>query len=102
MTVPFLLSHSCAPLQFTLAAPLTPVSIRDQMIRGKMFVDRAFEHALISSARPLLVNGGWSRWGYGSDSSGRSGSSDDSGGDLPSGLRATEAGTTRWVDPTQI
>ena len=57
MTDPFLLSHRCAELQFTIAGPLTPVSIRDQMIRGRMFVDRAIEQALLSADRPLLVVG---------------------------------------------
>jgi hypothetical protein len=101
MADPFLLSHSCAPHQFTFAGPLTPVSIRDQMIRGRMFSDRAVEQRLISPKRPLLVIG-----------AGAAG--------VTAALRAAQHGvpvdlvevshqafgrqkgcTTRWVDPTQ-
>ncbi len=57
MSDPFLLSHAVGPLQFSISGPLSPVSIRDQMIRGKMFADRAIEQHLISPARPLLVVG---------------------------------------------
>jgi hypothetical protein len=54
---PFLVSHAVGPLQFSIAGPLSPVSIRDQMIRGKTFVDRAIEEGLVSTARPLLIVG---------------------------------------------
>jgi len=57
MADPFLLAHWCAPLQFTIAGPLTPVSIRDQMIRGRMFVDRAIEQTLLAPNQPLVVVG---------------------------------------------
>jgi NAD(P)-binding Rossmann-like domain len=101
MADPFLLSHSCAPFQFTFAGPLTPVSIRDQMIRGRMFTDRAIEQAIISPSRRLLVTG-----------AGAAG--------VTAAMRAAQLGvpvtlveashqafgrqkscTTRWVDPTQ-
>jgi cation diffusion facilitator CzcD-associated flavoprotein CzcO len=101
MADPFLLSHSCAPFQFTFAGPLTPVSIRDQMIRGKMFADRAIEQRIISRDRDLLVTGAGA-------------------GGVTAAIRAAQLGvkttlveaspqafgrqkncTTRWVDPTQ-
>ena len=101
MADPFLLSHSCGPLQFTIAGPLTPVSIRDQMLRAKLAVDRCFEQRLISDTRPLLVVGAGV-------------------GGATAAIRAAELGisvtlieashqafgrqkrcATRWVDPTQ-
>ncbi|HEY2117177.1 MAG TPA: NAD(P)-binding protein, partial [Candidatus Angelobacter sp.] len=53
----FLEAHKVGPLQFAISAPLTPISIRDQMVRAKMFVDRAVGEALIGPARPLFVVG---------------------------------------------
>src|SRR5258708_1501185 len=101
MADPFLLSHSCGPFQFMIAGPLTPVSIRDQMIRGKMAVDRSFEEGLISAQRPLLVVGA------------RAGGATAAIRAAQLGVSVTliEVGTqafggqkrcaTRWVDPTQ-
>ncbi|MGA2602483.1 MAG: FAD-dependent oxidoreductase, partial [Bryobacteraceae bacterium] len=101
MADPFLLCHACGPYEFTIAGPLTPVSIRDQMIRAKMFADRAVEVGIISSSRDLLVLGGGA-------------------GGVTAAIRAAQLGikttlveasrhcfgrqkgcTTRWVDPTQ-
>jgi hypothetical protein len=101
MADPFLLSHSCAPLLFTLAAPLTPVSIRDQMIRAKMFVDRAVEQALISANRPLLV--------MGAGAAGVTAAMRAAALRIPTTLAEASPQAfgrqkicaTRWVDPTQ-
>ena len=101
MADPFLLCHACGPYEFTIAGPLTPVSIRDQMIRAKMFADRAVERGIISPSRDLLVVGG-----------GAAG--------VTAAIRAAQLGikttlveashhcfgrqkgcTTRWVDPAQ-
>src|ERR1039457_695001 len=60
MADPFLLAHHVAPRVFNISGRLTPVSLKDQMIRGRLFVDRAYENGEISSARDrgLLVIGG--------------------------------------------
>lgn len=60
MADPFLLAHHVAPRVFNISGKLTPVSLKDQMIRGRLFVDRAYENGEISSApdRGLLVIGG--------------------------------------------
>ena len=53
----FLEAHRLDPLQFTISSPLTPISIRDQMVRAKMLVDRAIDENLIGVDRPLFVVG---------------------------------------------
>jgi len=57
---PFLRAHYVAPRVFNISGKLTPVSLKDQMIRARLFVDRAVEGAEISSApdRGLLIIGG--------------------------------------------
>ncbi len=58
MADPFLLAHAIRPFFFEIGGRLSPVSIRDQMIRGRMLVDRAVEAGLINqTSRPLLVIG---------------------------------------------
>jgi hypothetical protein len=54
---PFLLAHLAAPLFFDLGGRLAPISIRDQMVRARMAVDRAIEEGLIGPRRPLLTIG---------------------------------------------
>lgn len=97
----FLLSHIVRPFLFEIGGKLHPVSIRGQMIRARVIVDRAFEAGLINKKRDLLVIGG-----------GAAG--------LTAAIRACELGiktvvidlvkglfsrqakcTTRWVDPVQ-
>ena len=54
---PFLLRHLVSPLRFSISGNLTPISIRDQMLRAKLFVDRACEVGMIGEGYPLLVVG---------------------------------------------
>jgi hypothetical protein len=54
---PFLLAHLVSPLFFDLGGRLAPISIRDQMVRARMAVDRAIEEGLIGPQRPLLAIG---------------------------------------------
>jgi len=60
MRDPFLREHRFAPYHFLLAGRIYPISIRDQMIRAEMFVERALRENLISSRRqhPFMVIGG--------------------------------------------
>lgn len=58
MTDPFLAQHQIDAYLFNLGGKLFPIAIRDQMVRGQLLVDRAFEAGLIDNeARPLLVIG---------------------------------------------
>lgn len=60
MRDPFLREHRFAPYHFLLAGRIYPISIRDQMIRAEMFVQRALRERLISPLRkyPFYVIGG--------------------------------------------
>ena len=103
MADPFLLAHHVAERVFNISGKLSPVSLKDQVIRGRLFVDRAFEEGLITSApdQGLLILGG-----------GACG--------VTAAIRAAELGvptvllersprlfglqagcTTRWLDPAQ-
>jgi hypothetical protein len=44
---PFLLAHQAGPRTFDLSGKLWPVSIRDQMVRGRLLVDRMFDQGLL-------------------------------------------------------
>jgi hypothetical protein len=101
ITDPVLVAHNVRPGVFNLWG-LAPISIRDQMNRAVLLVDRAVEACLIAdSARPLLVDGAGV-------------------GGITAALRAVEHGVdtivveaaakpffrqadceTRWVDPAQ-
>src|SRR5690242_3041515 len=54
---PFLLAHQVGPRMFDLSGKLDPISIRDQMLRGLLLVDRALHEDLIGPKSPLLVVG---------------------------------------------
>jgi hypothetical protein len=99
----FLAAHWTAPRVYDISGRLSPVSIRDQMIRARMFADRAIDENLVSNKADdgLVVIGG-----------GAAG--------MTAAMRAVERGiptlvleraphlfplqracTTRWIDPTQ-
>lgn len=48
MDDPFLLAHIIRPFFFDIGGKLSPVSIRDQMIRGRMIIERAHERGIIT------------------------------------------------------
>lgn len=98
---PFLLAHRIRPYVFEIGGAQSPGSIRDQMLRACMLVDRAVELKLLSNDRRLLVVG-----------AGAAGAS--------AAIRAAKAGIettliekenqpfnvqaeshTRWISPTQ-
>ena len=107
MHEPFLLAHQVLPQLYLISSHVGPISIRDQMVRGRLVVERALEQGLIwraverpSDSRPLLVVGGGA-------------------GGVAAALRAVELGvrtwlvdrhdtlfhvqsniTTRWLDPS--
>jgi hypothetical protein len=57
---PFLRAHAAGEYLVEIGPQISPLSIRDQMFRGAVCVDRAVEHGLIggSNNNPLLVVGG--------------------------------------------
>ncbi len=59
MSFPFLVAHQIYPHFLNLAGRLSPVSIRDQIVRAQALVDDAVAAGLISREpwRPLLVVG---------------------------------------------
>jgi hypothetical protein len=54
---PFLLSHQIEPLHFNIGGNRSPLSIRDQMVRGSIFVQRAIEQGLLDGDKSLLIIG---------------------------------------------
>lgn len=50
-------SYIVAPFCFEVGGVLSPISIRDQMIRSSLVVDRAWQRGIIGPARPLLIVG---------------------------------------------
>lgn len=54
---PFLNSHSVGYRQIDISGRLWPLSIRDQMIRGMLAIDRAHEKRLLDSELGILVIG---------------------------------------------
>lgn len=54
----FLLAHHILPLSYSFSEPISPISIRDQMIRAKMFIEHAISAKLLTKTRKLFVVGG--------------------------------------------
>jgi putative NAD(P)-binding protein len=57
MTDPFLAMHRISELRYSISGNLSPIGIRDQMVRARLFVDRAIEQKLIGPTRQLFVVG---------------------------------------------
>lgn len=59
MSFPVLTAHQIYPYFFQLGGRLSPISIRDQMVRGQLLVEQALHAGLIGGRdhRPLLVVG---------------------------------------------
>ena len=62
---PFLRSHEIGVRMLEIGPRLSPLSIRDQMFRAAVAVDRAREHHLISKEAPILIVGGGAAGGAG-------------------------------------
>ncbi len=101
MKDPFLYAHYLGVRIFSVSGKISPLSIRDQMIRGRMLVDRAFEQMLISKTLPLMV--------VGAGAGGVSAALRSAQLGVPTFLIEKErqafsvqaACATRWIDPTQ-
>jgi hypothetical protein len=101
MADPFLAIHQKSPCEFDLSGRFDPASIRDQMLRGYLLIERLFdENRLRSTSRVLVIGAGASG--------------------VTAGIRAADKGasvrivekqprpfltqrdvSTRWVCPTQ-
>jgi FAD dependent oxidoreductase len=58
MNDPFLLAHGISPKIYDISSGLRPGSIRDQIIRGTLLIDRAIEARVLGPEQSLLVVGG--------------------------------------------
>jgi hypothetical protein len=54
---PFLAAHRVLPSFYLIGFPVSPISIRDQIVRGCLVIQRAFEQSLIAPDDPILVVG---------------------------------------------
>ena len=102
MADPFLRAHNVGPFHFDIGGAISPVSIKDQMVRGHMIVDRAVEAGLLDKQHPLLV--------IGAGAAGVTAALHASQAhNIPTTLVDREAApfsrqrgcTSRWIDPTQ-
>ena len=57
ITDSFLLTHRITDFLFDIGCRFSPISIRDQMIRGFLIADRLHRADLISERKPLLIIG---------------------------------------------
>ena len=99
---PFLRAHIIRPFIFDIGGRLSPISIRDQMLRGQLIVDRALEAGYIDGyGRDLLV--------VGAGAAGATAAIHAAGKGVSTWLIEQETGpfyrqancSSRWVDPTQ-
>ena len=103
MADPFLSAHQVYPHFFNLGGRISPISIRDQMVRGQTIVERALEAGLIGGEghRPLLVAG--------AGAAGATAAIHAASRGVPTVLLDRDASpftrqarcATRWIDPTQ-
>jgi hypothetical protein len=101
MIDPFLLAHQVAPLSFEIGGVLSPVSIRDQMIRGRWIVDRCIEAGLIMPGERLLLVGAGAAGVTAAIEGVRRGISVTLIDTAPGPFLRQAGCSSRWVDPTQ-
>ena len=97
---PFLFHHLVESLHVNIGGRLGPLSIRDQITRGRLAVERALDAKLIGGARKLLVLGA----GMGGVTAAMSAASAGIDVTLMDQSRdpfSRHASCRRWVDPTQ-
>lgn len=102
MLDPFLRAFNVGPFHFDIGGSISPISIKDQMVRGRMIVDRAIEAGLIDTDQyHLLVIGA----GAGGASAAIRAAQRDVKTtliDIAPGPFLRQGGcASRWVDPTQ-
>src|SRR5271166_1483149 len=100
MSDPILDAHRQAPFYYLISGP-TPISIRDQMLRGVTLVERLLEVQEISLARPLLIIGGGAGGVSAAIESASQGVSTILVEGRPDAFTTQRHATSRWIDPTQ-
>ena len=101
MADPFLLAHSVYPLCFDICGVESPITIRDQMVRRQLIVDRALEAKLIDTkTRWLLVYGTGVAGVTAAIHAARLGVPTFLVDDFTGDFRRQAGCTSRWVDPT--
>lgn len=103
MSDPFLLAHWAAPRIYDISGKLSPVSVRDQMMRGRLFAERAFATGEISP-RPdegLVVAGAGAGGMTAALTAVSLGVQTTVLEQSPRLFRTQAACRTRWIDPTQ-
>ena len=101
MIDPFLLAHEVAPLCFEIGGILSPVSIRDQMIRGRWIVDRAMEAGLVLPGGNLLIIGAGAAGVTAAIEGASRGILVTLIDTAPAAFTRQAGCSSRWVDPTQ-
>ncbi len=98
---PFLRAHEIGVRMLEIGPRLSPLSIRDQMFRAAVAVDRAREHRLISKEAPILIVGGGAAGGAGAARALRHGINVYLVESNPGLFYRQSQCSTRWVSPTQ-
>lgn len=101
MIDPFLLAHQVLPRCFEIGGILSPVSIRDQMVRGCWIVDRVIESRLVLRHQQLLVIGAGVAGATAAIEAARRGISVVLIDKASQPFLRQATCTSRWVDPTQ-
>lgn len=98
---PLVDAHCLIPGLYVLGWPLTPISIRDQMLRARWLIDRLFDDQKLKIGDTLLVVGAGIAGATGAIRAAQRGVNalliEQSGGAF--GLQARS--NTRWIDPVQ-
>ncbi len=98
---PFLRAHQIGVRMLEIGPRLSPLSIRDQMFRAAVAIDRACEHRLISKESPILIVGGGAAGGAAAARAIRYGIEVFLVESNPYLFYRQDRCPTRWVSPTQ-
>lgn len=102
MSDPFLDAHAVTRFHYDLGGQLSPISIRDQMVRGQILIDRALEQGLIDqNNRNLLVVGAGAAGATAALHAARQGVQTTLIDSNTIPFSRQSGCLTRWIDPTQ-
>lgn len=103
MADPFLDAHRVLPGLHLIGFPVAPISIRDQMLRGRLIIDRALEVGLISPGQkePVLIVGAGAGGATAAIRAAQRGLTTLLIELAPAPFSIQARAPTRWVDPTQ-
>ncbi len=102
MVDPFLHAHNVGPFHFDIGGVISPISIKDQMVRGQMIVDRAVEVGLIDQRYHLLVIGAGAAGVTAAIHASQTRNIPTTLVEMATAPFSRQRGcTSRWIDPTQ-